>query len=475
MEQLWLYLYFPQLQLDTLFTASKDNCDEYAVIIVDPSNHNICQVNEVATTSGIQKGMSLGAATLLSHQLQVLPYQSETEVNKLYEIADLLYLVTSDIAIDKPNGLFLRIHNMLNLYDNLEAYWQSIKNQLSPLALSYSYATGHSPLAARLLAKRGVNNILSEHHVLKNAVANSPLTCLEFDDKTQQKLTRVGIKTARDLMQIPLQDLAKRFDIILVNYLGRLTGEFKHPMTFYHPPESFDRYLELLYDIEDTQRITAPIKHLLKKLETFLKVRDRLTQQLDMTFYQRDIDIPIKFTVGSEQGEYLTDYWLELTALKLENIQLEAAVFAIQLTVHQTFVRSPEKNDLFEGKKGATSLLQLVSRLQAKLGEEAIRTPVMKDDFRPEIIASYDSPLASEQTLESNIQPYAIRPSFLLEAPQPLLEKVSLILGPERVDSGWWENQSLTRDYFVARTSKGQWYWVFRTPESQWYLHGVFS
>ena len=57
----------------------------------------------------------------------------------------------------------------------------------------------------------------------------SRLQQTELAVKTVQKLNRVGIHKVGDLLKLPLKDLAKRFDIDLVTYLGRLTGEFHHP------------------------------------------------------------------------------------------------------------------------------------------------------------------------------------------------------------------------------------------------------
>ncbi len=480
MDSLWLYLHFPNLQLDALF-SEHGLCDQklcehkqtqaQPLIILDPQENKVLQLNQQALDAGIRINMSLGSAAMLERDLQVLPYEQKVEQKKLREIAENLYLLTSDITFFEPQGLLLRIHNMLNLYGGLHPYWQAIQNELDGTKLRYHYATGHSPLAARMLARTAWDQVTDNVPQLKARVRQCSLPQTELDHKITQKLIRVGIHSLDDLLNIPLADIAKRFDIALVTYLGKLNGEFKHPVDFYHPKECFTRYLELLYEIDNTQLLQHPLKHLLGELEQFLKQRDLLTQRLNFTFHLRDQAL-LEVQLGSEQGEYLAQKWLSLSALKLENIQLSAPVFAISLQTGAVQLNSPQKQDLFSKKNGVMSSLQLVSLLQAKLGEHAVLSLKLLDDYRPERANVYSTPL-SKQALPEVLQ--GLRPSFLLAQPERLREQVSILHGPERLCTGWWDNKAITRDYFVARGVQGQWYWVFKTPEAHWFLHGVFS
>ena len=69
--------------------------------------------------------------------------------------------------------------------------------------------------------------------------------------------------------------------------------------------------------------------------------------------------------------------------------------------------------------------------------------------------------------------------------PQPLHEQqgrpqyrgaLTFISGPERIESGWWDDDDQRRDYFLAENPQGQRLWIFRTREDAcWYLHGLFG
>jgi protein ImuB len=77
------------------------------------------------------------------------------------------------------------------------------------------------------------------------------------------------------------------------------------------------------------------------------------------------------------------------------------------------------------------------------------------------------------------------RPVWLLSEPVTLsaaevqqLEQGDLVLemGPERIESGWWDGKDIARDYYIARRAGGARWWVFQERRSkEWYLHGVFA
>ena len=472
MQDIWLYVCFPNLQLDALLQQNPDsNIHTQAYVILDEQTNQICQLNHIAHEAGIRLNMGLGTAAMLKADLQVIAYQQKITKNRLNDIAQGLYLVTSDICFFNDNSLLLRVHNMLNLYGNLTSYWQVVQRQLSLQQVGFHFATGHSPLAARLLAITAWDQVTDNVEVIKKAIQNTPLQHTDITPKAVEKLQRVGVHTIQALLNIPIAEIAKRFDIEVATYIGKITAQINHPVSFFHPKKSFDRFIELLYDIENIQILQGPLKQLLQSLEQFLKVRDLLTQTLVFTFSQRD-EKSIELNICSQQGEYLAKYWAALISLKLENITLSAPVFGIRLIVENTYIRTPDKGDLFAGKQGALSRLQLISLLQAKLGANAVSTPVLTDDYRPERIIQ-KTQLQPKPIQHSAL--YALRPSFLLNPPQRLQEKVSIAYGPERIETGWWDAQPITRDYFIARSQLGQWYWIFKIPRGDWYLHGVFS
>ena len=80
-----------------------------------------------------------------------------------------------------------------------------------------------------------------------------------------------------------------------------------------------------------------------------------------------------------------------------------------------------------------------------------------------------------------------MRPLWLLRTPKQLEEigaaphyagPLALLSGPERIESGWWDQADARRDYYVVETAHGQRGWAFRErndPHAPWMLHGWFG
>src|SRR5262249_41107695 len=138
----------------------------------------------------------------------------------------------------------------------------------------------------------------------------------------------------------------------------------------------------------------------------------------------------------------------------------------------------------------------VIEHLRARLGNAAVHGIAAYSDHRPE-----QAWRACEPGTEAAANTLSARPLWLLEAPRRLpVEKeeasadtslslflcyavqgepgpLTVLAGPERIESGWWDDGDMARDYFVAMDSAGRKLWVFRERhgEKQWYLHGLFG
>lgn len=467
---LWLYLHYPSLQLDSLFADTGSG--EQAAVIIHGKRHQVLQLNGAALSHGVRPGMGLGMASALCSELKIHTFNPQTGKDRLREIAHWLYSVTADIALFEPDGLLLRVSNMLSLYGGLDSYWEAICSHLRPLPFQYHYATGRTPLASRLLARSGDNVVSDDDALLWGRVKRHSLAVTELSPETVGKLGRLGIRTLADLFDLPLNEVARRFDSELVHYLGRLTGQLKHPLHFYHPPDQFECSLDLLFEVDNVQWLHKPLLRLLSRLESFLTCHDQVACELALLLHYRSVD-SLRLSVASVSGECRVDPWFSLLTLKLDRVVLPAAVTGITLKAVRLAYRTNSERDFFDGVRGNQTPQELVSLLQAKLGEEAVRGITLTGDPRPAQASQLCDPLTVSLPVPSN--PHLVRPSFLFPVPVSLKEKVQIVQGPERLTTGWWDGKPVHRDYFVARSGKGQWLWVFRTEQQRWFVQGLFS
>ena len=480
---LWLYLDFHALQLDALHAPqtpvskepeTHDDEDKQAVILVESKHHQVVQCDQVAMEVGIRPSMGLAMAVSLFRQVSVLEYKPELELQKIKEIAQLLYRFTADIVLSSPNGLFLRIDTMLRLYGGLEGYWNSLKQALTELGYKCHFATGMSPFMAKVLAKSRFNQVTEKSELMSQALEALDIEQVGLENKTVEHLKRVGIKQLKQLTSVPAKELAKRFDIQLINYIGKLKGEFKHGLCFYQPPRTFSADIELMYEIVSTQVLHHPIKRLLLQLQQYLKLRNLVTQQLTLLLMYRYQEF-LTVEINAAGGEYKSEKWLLLIQLRLESVILTEPVIAVRLVANSLRPMRAPNGQLFQRKTDGMAEEELVALLQAKVGQDKVFSMQFQQAQHPQLVSQLVEVGLDKNTgtLPSCILRH--RPSLMLAVAKPLTQNVTLLHGPERLQTSWWHRYHMHRDYFVARESNGKLCWVYRTPQQQWFLQGYFA
>ncbi len=529
MQTLWLYLYFPQLQLDLLPQLQADAATpdlSKPVVLLHPQQLQVQQANPAAQALGIRPGQSLAHACALCAALQVLPWQSELEQQLLELLAQDCYQLCADLALAPPAALWLRLDPMLQLYGGLDSFLRQLEQLLQQKpGLQFQYGGAVTAEAARLLCLTQPGQIAPTQAAQRLALSQCPVTLLDLTPALLQQLQRLGIGQLGALLQLPATELSRRFGAELQHYLQQIQGQLPPLLHYYQPPEQFCARLELWYQIEHHPQLLAPLRHLLLQLQHYLQRRARRCYQLQLELSLRD-QPPLCLKLHSPQAEALAERWLALWQLKLEALKLPAPVLAMQLQASQYCKEEMHSADLYQGKQGQYSPLQLVGLLQAKLGTAQVRRPTEHAAFLPELAGSSQAlQQAGEQTITPQLpapemaalqlhQPAALyatavsraavktaaqsthsaptaallapglsatlsatphRPAFLFAAPVPLQQQVQLMPGLERIQSHWWQGQAQARDYLTAQSADGRWLWLYRTPQQQWFVHGVFA
>ncbi len=467
---LWLYLNFDSLQLEALET-SKDT----AVIIVDPFSNQVTQANQVALTSGIKLNMGLAMAISITSNIEVVEYKEKIEQESLTNIANMLYRYTADISLDAPQGMFLRIDNMLRLYENLSAYWSTIIAQLNNLGFSYSYGAAPIALSAKLIALSKHNTLYDQSVLAQQYINSLPTDYLELTKAQKEQFHRVGFKRIGDVLAIPLKSLSKRFDLSVFTYLGQLSGQVKFPMSLFSPTLHYKRTLELLFEISNANILINPINKLLKELELFFRNRNLLSSQLKFTFLYRH-NSGLTINVIAAGGEYKASVWLRLIKLQLESVKLLEPAVTISLECVGLEPQQSRTKDIFSDKMSQLESTQLHNKLIAKLSTGKVTRPTFIDSINPELVTKLNTDLCTKNSnLLVNHETAMQRPSFIQAKASKLVEPVKALHGPERILTGWWDGKSIYRDYFIAQNSQGQWLWIYRTPKQEWFVQGWFA
>jgi len=385
-----------------------------------------------------------------------------------------------------PQGLLFRLSPMLKLYRDVICCWQTIKPYIEQVTPHYSVAIAHSAMAAQCLARQQMINpsegksivsLDTENTAIDEKLEDVELKNTNLAKNVVLKLGHIGITRLGDLLSIPLKELAQRFDIDVVNTLGKINGELRPALSYYQPSEHFSYYLELHFEIQTTALLARPVSHLLKKLEQYLVSRELLASHCQLTLFLRDKGTQT-IDIDSAQGEQKSSALLTLCTLKLERTKLTAPVLGLTLKSTLLVEKQTLSGDIFSPNNASSNQLsssQLISLLQAKLGDHNVQRISHHHEHAPEYANRQQAVQTNETIVAAQPSISLLRPSYLLPVPIPWSEPVTIMHGPERIVSHWWQENPIERDYYIAKNSQQQWCWLFKKSDGQWFIHGYFG
>jgi len=138
-------------------------------------------------------------------------------------------------------------------------------------------------------------------------------------------------------------------------------------------------------------------------------------------------------------------------------------------------------------QKRRYSIVQLAERLIARIGEQSVHSMTMVAEHRPEYAWRTQNPLSDWSATTLAARRHLKRPLWMLPEPTLLSAdsgyplhrgcRLAFLDGPERLETGWWDDDSISRDYYTAVDAAGMHLWVFRNRRQtpSWYLHGFFG
>jgi len=476
----------PRLPLEVFSrgAAYPDSC----VVVEDSRNVQwVTLCNDAASECGIRPGMKLGAARALAANLVVFDRDPELEDEALKSIATWAGQFSSFISLAPPDAVLLEVEGSVKLFGDLSSLLQQAQGGIAALGYDARMAVAPTPLASRLLARsrwyRGSNKTpvaVTQLEKLVPSLGRLPVSTLEFNDKTQQALSGMGIDTIADCLRLPRDGLARRFGKEFLVRLDRLIGTLADPLPAFEPPHKFYSRIELPAEVEEVEALLFALQRLLLELQGFLLSRGAGVQQLDIELKHRGFVTRLSLAMLTPGRN--SDKMLMLARERFARLQLEAPVLEIAVRADTVCELEEATTDLFGHGKEEDNLFGLLERLRARLGSEAVQGVYQVAEHRPEQAWRFGEPGESDTSNNDNERPLWILPTPMRlqqKRGRPLLHG-SLLLCPdrERIESGWWDGGDVRRDYFVAHDTRQSRYWIYRDLDDtagNWYLHGIFE
>jgi protein ImuB len=486
---LWLCLHFAELPLE-VFTRGNPEPEPPPRVVVQ--EHRVALCNPAAREQGIVPGMSTATACALATSLQTLARDCHKEHIALQQLAQWAYRFSPAISIKTPADLLLEVGASLKLFRDLQTVLRQIDEDLCAQGFSYRIGLAHTPKAAWLIARSNpgatpewFDSRRQKLHQpnLNKILGAMPLRLLDLPAKTLTRLHKPGFRTLDNILALPRPALGKRFGRDFIVYLEQLLGTVPDPQITVEPEPDFRRQLDFLEPIHRSETLLFPMQRLLQELSGFLLSRQLDCPAFNWQLLQQDQD-PVDLSIRLSRPRHDLQTFLALTRTRLENIKLAAPVASLILG-GDSFTHCEQTSEvLFEQWRGQQqqSMDKLLDKLGARLQPGQIYSLACCDEHVPEM--AWRRTPASATAKASATAPARNRPGWLLPSPLAIGHrdntlywrgKLKLILGPERIESHWWQ-QLVKRDYFIALHQDGGFYWVYLDDRQQrWYLHGVFA
>jgi protein ImuB len=491
---LWACLRFPQLALEVVRdeTDAPSERTPFAVIDGPLQRRHVVLSDPIARKAGVRDGQPLTAARALCPLLATTPRDPDAEHHALESIAACAYRFSAEVSIAGPDAVFLEIGASLTLFGGIAALERRLRAEMASFGFAFSLAIAPTAAGARVLAAHADGLAIPSLPPFGNALGLVPISLGGFDEKVSAALHGMGFRLLRDLFRLPRAELARRIGQDALDRLDRMRGSAAESLLRYRLPDHFERRLEFSFGIESHGALAFPLQRMIRGLATFLVARDGGVQCFTLVLgHERGASTRIEIGLLAPQRDAASLF--VLARARLERISLPAPVHALTLRADDLPPLCPLHRDLFDARRNEElDWPALAERLRARLGDEALRGLRCAADHRPSrswrFVDTGAEPIGSTiQMARRDTRPNAenilaipngTRPFWLLKRPiVPRDEPMRILAGPERIESGWWDDHDKRRDYYIIETREGQRAWAFVAAGSttHWTLHGWFA
>jgi protein ImuB len=460
-----------------------------AVVDLERGARVVCDCDAQAAAAGVLPGMALNSALALQPGLHVVSRDPGRERAMLEAVAAAALDFTPRVNLEPPDAVLLEVRGSLRLFGGARRLCELVRQRLQSRGLEPRLALTPAALASLWFARAGEEVVLRRPDALAARLAPLPLAVTRWPERALQSLVTMGVRTVGECLRLSRDGFTRRFEPRMRLELDRALGHAHDPRAAFVAAARFAARRDLEPEVTDTHRLQRACEPLLDELCAFLRGRGAAVDALEFRLLHREAPatrLRLRFAEPVESVARITGVLRE----RLARTELCEPVRAVRLRSGPLVEARAAATDLFARDcRGGAAVPQLVERLQARLGAEAVHGLRLVPEHRPEkngdILLFSSGSAAVAGFAKSAESPHFPRPVWLLAEPQALEGDerpryegpLEIEEGPERIESGWWDGRDVRRDYYVARTPAGARLWIFRERRAPggWFLHGVFG
>ena len=465
----------------------------------------------VARAAGIRLGMKRGGVLTLSAEVLMIERDAAREAAAQREVGVALMRFSPDVALAEEATVIVEIGASLKLFGGVRALCRQARAVLDTLGFSARFGIAPTGQGAWLLARYG-NRRVMRLASLERVVSALPMIAVPEVRPFADWFAGLGCATIADIRRLPRAGLQRRCGERVLDSLDRAFGTAPELFDWLTLPPTFSAHTELPDRIEHADGALHAAHRLIVQLCGWLCAKQLAVTGMTLSLEHergRQAVAPTLIELALGEPAWQEGHLLRLLKERLHRIELAAPMIAVRLDASKVEAAAPPAEQLFPEPGGsAQSHARLLELLVARLGEENVLRPAPTADYRPEIAnrwaplgafsSSFSSSSSSSSSYSSssdmkNALPEALpRPTWMLATPVRLLTRqhrpfygspLRVVSPAERIESGWFDGELVTRDYFVAEADDKSYYWIYRERVSsrdaeegpRWFLHGLFG
>ena len=504
-------IWLPFLAIDRWQCQADPDATKRATVLTLESAHgpHITAVNEAARQSGAQVGQRLVDAKALHPDIDTANADLDGDRNLLERLTLWTQRWGPWSMVDGSDAMLLDVTGASHLRGGAKALLRDIGQSCERRGYRARPAMAATAGAAWALSHYGEHYSIADNDNPLRSLASLPVSALRLDNSIITLLKRLGLKRIGDIGRVPRKDLARRYrnhrnpQTNPLIRLDQLLGKVPEPMVPLHrqdPPRVTRRLIEPILHRSLLDQI---IHDLANDLATELEAKRLGTRRLEMRAFKVDGDVAVRH-LEMVEGTRDPAHICRLFASKLEDIDAGFGIDQVDLISIWSVPSGLQQADIGDEKQTiGTSLPQMLDRLCARLGQDAVQVPVPRGSHIPERSFGFVQPDDSIRSEQGELQ-FFLRPIKLLENAERIavvyatpegvprkfrwrgeLRTITLSEGPERIAPEWWKEHSRVRlrDYYRIEDETGRRYWIYRDGVTgdgrgaapDWYLQGMFA
>jgi protein ImuB len=326
-------------------------------------------------------------------------------------------------------------------------------------------------------------------------------------------LAQLGIERVAQVVDLPRDSVPARFGSTILQRLDQALGRLPELIVPHRPPAEVRAQFSFEHPTDRLDAVTHVLEQLTEHLHEVLQTRHLGARQVECLLHHEAAP-PTRAEVSLSRPSRSPRHITRLLRTRLEQVRVAEPVSALSLHVAVAESLTDTQSELLETERqpDREGLAVLIDHLSNRLGRAAVtRVRLVPDPqpeyacrFEPLVRAPGDVPATGRRPKKGSFSspsngsdgrfPFT-RPLRLWPTPEPIVVlsvvpegppirmqwagtdyRVLRSWGPERIETGWWRDDDVRRDYYVTSTDRGNRFWIFRRrDDGRWFLHGCFD